>query len=276
MAAPAARNGRQEEAQSSAYDLFILLLTVLSLVVMVALFLPLSEATTSLLFAYDNAICVIFLFDFTIRLRRAKPKRAYFIEDRGWLDLLGCVPALAAFRFTALFRLARLNLFARLSRLLRGDNRGALIRDVAHNRGEYAAFITLMAGMLVLSVASVLVLQFESGAADANIATGGEAFWWSVVTITTVGYGDYFPVTVGGRITGFFVMIAGVGIIGALASILASILVSSPGNEQETPPVRESRGDGEGATQRAIEDLGAEIKALRRSLDMEGRPPPSP
>ena len=77
-------------------------------------------------------------------------------------------------------------------------------------------------------VSSILVLQFESSAPNGNIRTGGDALWWAVVTLTTVGYGDYYPVTTLGRITGTFVMFAGVGVIGALASILASVLVSPP------------------------------------------------
>jgi voltage-gated potassium channel len=71
----------------------------------------------------------------------------------------------------------------------------------------------------------VLVLQFESKSPDANIHTGGHALWYALVTITTVGYGDRYPVTSGGRVTAMFIMFAGVGIIGALASILASLLV---------------------------------------------------
>ena len=77
-------------------------------------------------------------------------------------------------------------------------------------------------------MSSIAVLQFESRSPNANIQTGGDALWWAVVTITTVGYGDFFPVTALGRLTGFVVMLAGVGIIGALASILASLLVTSP------------------------------------------------
>ena len=86
--------------------------------------------------------------------------------------------------------------------------------------------------LLVLVSSSLFVLQFESRSPDANITTGGDALWWSAVTITTVGYGDCFPVTTLGRLTGLFVMLAGVGIIGRLASILASLLVS-PGHAKE-------------------------------------------
>ena len=214
--------------RSNAYELFILALTVLSLGIMVVLLLPVSDATEQLLTVYDNAICVVFLLDFFGNLARASTKREYFIGRRGWLDLLGSIPSLGVFKFTALFRLARLSRLARITRLLRGQKKRELIDDVVSHRGQYAAFVSIMAAVIVLVVCSVLVLQFESRSADANITTGGDALWWALVTITTVGYGDFFPVTAAGRTTGAFVMFAGVGIIGALASILASILVPSP------------------------------------------------
>jgi voltage-gated potassium channel len=218
-----------ESMQSNAYELFILVLTFFSLVVMVALLLPgLSRSTAQLLEIYDNAICVLFLLDFGLRLTRASSKRGYFLDGRGWLDLLGSIPSFSFFRYTALLRLARLSRVARISRLLRGKSKRELVKDVLDNRGRYAVFVTLLAVMLVLAASAVLVLQLESKSADANIKTGGQALWWAVVTITTVGYGDYFPVTPGGRLTATVVMFCGVGIIGSLASILASVLVPAP------------------------------------------------
>ena len=87
-------------------------------------------------------------------------------------------------------------------------------------------------------------------AADANIQTGGDAIWWGIVTITTVGYGDFYPVTLAGRLTGVFVMFAGIGIIGALASILASMLVSPSAPAEPAAEVESGAvpvGDGERA-----------------------------
>ena len=84
-----------------------------------------------------------------------------------------------------------------------------------------------------------MVLLFEENAENGNIKTGGDALWWGIVTITTVGYGDRFPVTTLGRTTAFLVMLTGVGIIGALASILASLLVSSPAERAEATEVVE-------------------------------------
>ena len=91
------------ETQSNAYELFILVLTILSsLVVMVALLLPtLSKSTTQLLEIYDNGICVVFLLDFGLRLKRAPSKRGYFFRGRGWLDLLGSIPSFNLFKYAA-------------------------------------------------------------------------------------------------------------------------------------------------------------------------------
>jgi voltage-gated potassium channel len=225
---------------SNAYNIFILVLTLLSLAVMVVMLLPISDATLKLLSVYDNLICVIFLIDFFLNLTGSPKKSDYFIKERGWLDLLGSIPSLGLFtnvgKFAGLFRLARLSRLARIARLMKGENKKTLVKDILENRSRYAAFLTVLLTILVLTVASVLVLQFESQSPDANIQSGGDALWYSLVTITTVGYGDRYPVTPAGRITAMFIMFMGVGIIGALASILASLLVGdSPPAEEETP-----------------------------------------
>jgi voltage-gated potassium channel len=225
------------DRHSNSYNMFIFVLTILSLAIMVVMVLPLSEETLRLLGIYDNIICVIFLIDFFSNLIAAPKKSDYFIKERGWLDLLGSIPSFGISRYGGLLRLARLSRLARITRLMGGKNRAAIVKDVLENRGKYAGFITILLTMLVLTVASVLVLQFESVTPDANIHTGWDAFWYSMVTITTVGYGDRYPVTVAGRITGMFIMLMGVGVIGALASILSSVLLGSSSTpEEETPP----------------------------------------
>lgn len=256
---------------SNAYQMFILVLTVLSLAIMVGLMLPRVNAPTKqLLNVYDNIICIIFLFDFSMRLRRVPRKRDYFIGERGWLDLLGSIPSFGLIadggKYASLFRLARLSRLARITRLLRGQSKKEIVADVVANRGQYAVYITLLAAMLVLVLGSIFVLQFEGDDPSANITTGGEAIWWAWVTITTVGYGDYFPVTMGGRLTGFFVMLTGIGIIGALASIFASLLVSPSGDAPAAP----APSDG---VERELQAVRSELADLRRTLGERGDGP---
>jgi len=127
---------------------------------------------------------------------------------------------------------------------------------------------------MVLALSSIAVLQFESKAPGANIKTGGDALWWSVVTITTVGYGDFYPVTGLGRLTAFLVMAAGVGIIGALASILASVLVPGPSDDSPdsapAPVAPVVLSDREPAGSEIVAELArmrTEITALREKLE---------
>ena len=243
----------------TAYNLFILTLTLFSLVIMVLLLLPLNEETARLVVFYDAAICLIFLGDFLWNLARAPVRRDYLVRERGWLDLVGSIPTLGLFQLTALFRLARLSRLYRSRRLLRRENRQGIIRDVVQNRAEYAGFITILLAGGVLVFASLLVLSAESHAAEGNISSGWDAFWWSFVTMTTVGYGDRYPVTVVGRITAMFVMAMGIGIIGALASILASVLLG--GNDSSDAPPPE---DGLAAR---IEALREEVAALTTAVE---------
>jgi voltage-gated potassium channel len=109
----------------------------------------------------------------------------------------------------------------------------------------------------VLTVGSVLILQFESASPDANITTGGDALWWAFVTLTTVGYGDRFPVTQLGRATAVAVMFAGIGLIGALASLLASVLVTGDDDEEDT---------GSADVSAALEAVRTELAATRAEL----------
>ncbi len=258
----------------NAYDIFILVLTVLSLAVMALLLLPLDEPVHQVLMFYDNLICFVFLGDFLYNLTGSTPRREYFIKRRGWLDLLGSIPSLGILRITALFRLARLSRLARIVRVMRAQDQKAIIRDIVANRGQYALFVTLLLVMLVLTISSVLVLMFESHDPDANITTGGDALWWAFVTITTVGYGDKYPVTPGGRVVAVGVMFAGIAVIGALASILASLLVTSP--DQAGEPVEEQVKEDEHTVasadpgQALVDELGqlrTEMAAARAEME---------
>jgi voltage-gated potassium channel len=249
----------------NAYNIFIFVVTIVSLVIMVLLWMPVSPATKELLGAYDNLICVIFLADFFSNLTRSPSKKEYFIDQRGWLDLLGSVPTIRGIQALGILRLARLSRLTRIYRLFHEQNKKELLDDMVARRSHYAVVITVLAAAIVLMTASIIVLNAESRSDTANITTGGDAIWWAFVTISTVGYGDQYPTTVVGRFIGVCVMVAGVGIIGALASIMASILVGggSPSSSEAAPDPRVAPT----GVEQSLATITGELTALRRQVE---------
>ena len=87
-------------------------------------------------------------------------------------------------------------------------------------------FLVIFVGILVLEVCGLLELYFEEDAPGANITTAGDALWWGYVTATTVGYGDQYPVTRGGRLTGLIMLTVGVALFATFSGFLASTFLS--------------------------------------------------
>ena len=247
---------------STSYDLFILLLTIYSLIVMVLLLVPwLSDATRTTLLFIDTIVCVIFLGDFLSNLRRSSSRSQYFFKGGGWLDLLGSIPAIP------IFRLARVARLARIVRFMRGEDRQDIIDDFLANRAQSTLFVTILIAIVVLSIAAIFVLQVESRSDEANILTGGDAFWWAFVTITTVGYGDHYPTTLTGRIMAMILMTVGIAIFGVLASFLSAAFISQ--EEEEVSEEVSEMHDKLTLLQQDNEEIKKQLHALIQSMQDE-------
>jgi len=92
---------------------------------------------------------------------------------------------------------------------------------------------TFLVAIVLITMASLIVLQVERGAPDANILTGRDSFWWAFVTMTTVGYGDHVPVTAIGQIVAMILMTFGVGIFAVLTGFLATKLLVQQGEGED-------------------------------------------
>jgi voltage-gated potassium channel len=264
---------RPAELQAPGYEIFIGLLAVISLINLAITVLPFSEDTKGIARIIDVPLTVIFLLDFASRLLRSHPRRVYFVEQRGWLDLLGSLPA--GFKLFRIFRLVR------VIRLLREYGFRNIIRSFIKERANNALLVVIFMVIVVIEFGSMLVAYFEANATGANITTGGDAVWWAFVSITTVGYGDKFPITTGGRASAFLVLAAGVGLFGVLSGYLANFfLAPAAADEEPAEPVASeavaATATDDDALLRMVDELEAGVAALRARLaERADRPEPN-
>ena len=138
-------------------------------------------------------------------------------------------------------------------------------REFRGNPARSALLVVALIAILMIGLAGNVVLLFERNAPGANILTGEDAFWWTFVTITTVGYGDYFPVTGAGRMIAIFIMTVGIGFFTVLTGYLATNFLShrqqEEAEEQEDVDARRATVKGE------IAALRQDLAAISRSLD---------
>lgn len=204
--------------------------------------------------AIDTAVWVVFVAEYVTRLVLARRRWDWF-----WRHLLDlAVVALPMFRPLRLLRLVV---------LLRILNR----RAADTLRGRIAVYVTGLTLLLVFS-GSLAVLSAERGAPGSNITSFGDAVWWSVVTISTVGYGDYYPVTVTGRLVAVVLMLGGIALLSSVTAGLASFIVSAARDGETDTGVEARTDESDAATlSRAdVAELVAEIKHLRTLIETRG------
>jgi voltage-gated potassium channel len=197
---------------------FNILILVLSLYVLLSLLIStvfqLSGELTILLNYIDNVICIIFLIDFSIRFKNSENKLVFM--KWGWVDLVASIPSLDFLRAGRLLRLIRL---LRVFRALKSTK--LIYEHINRNKKQSALTSVALISFLMVVFSSIAILQFEKDI-NSNIKTAEDAIWWSYVTITTVGYGDKFPITTEGRIIGAILMTTGVGIFGTFTALVSS------------------------------------------------------
>lgn len=239
------------------YELFLLALSVWVLVILlVEVLVPLPEDVSIIIQGVDQVVCVFFLIDFLHRLATAE-RRVRYLLTWGWLDLLSSIPMVDALRS---FRAARI---VRIVRLLRAARSGRqIVLWIMARRAQSALFAAIFLAVVTLVVGSIAILYFEQDDMGANIRRGEDALWWSMVTITTVGYGDFYPVTAGGRLVAGVLMTIGIGLFGTFSGYLATWFLES-GMEREFD-------ETEAILQARIDALSDSIDRLTQALEARG------
>ena len=211
-----------DRSESVPYLLFMLVLSVLAVVALVVSTLGRPSANTLAILEYaDMAACLLFFLDFLILLVRSQNRWRY-LATWGWLDLLSSVPNVG------FLRLGRATRVLRILRVLRAIKAAKVITVfILYRRAQSTFLAALLISLLLIILSAAVVLEFETSP-DANIKTPEDAIWWAVVTITTVGYGDRYPLSPEGRIMATVLMTAGVGLFGTFSGFVAAWFLDAP------------------------------------------------
>jgi voltage-gated potassium channel len=215
----------RHELRNPGYEIFIAAVSILSIANILLALVIRDVALDSVLNAMNAVLSVILFFDFLVRLRTATSRSEYFFRRFGWADLLASLP-LPQFKILRLFRLAR------VYRLLRAYGVRNIGRSLLRERAGSALLSLLFIAILVLEFGSLWMLRLESTSVHRNITTASDAIWYVIVTISTVGYGDQYPVTTPGRVLGAVIIVLGVAIFGTLTGYLANVFLSPTRSEQ--------------------------------------------
>lgn len=208
-----------------AFDLSIQALIVLSLVAFSVGTLPsLPESIRTALDVFEVCCILVFTAEYLARIAVADKKLSYIFSFLGLIDLLAILPFylmsgldLRAVRAFRLLRLVRVLKLARYSAAARRFHKAFLLA-----REELILFVLVASIMLYL--AAVGIYYFEHEAQPEAFQSVFHSLWWAVATLTTVGYGDVYPITAGGRIFTAFVLFVGLGIVAIPAGMVATAL----------------------------------------------------
>lgn len=225
-----------------AFDLSIQALIVLSLVTFSIETLPnLSPRAQKWLYGIEAATVAIFTVEYLLRLALAERKLKFAFSFFGVIDLLAILPfylatgidfrSIRLFRFLRLFRAFKM---VRYSKAIRRFHRAFVIA-----REELILFVIIT--LMLLYFSAVGIYYFEHEAQPKQFASVFHSLWWSVATLTTVGYGDIYPVTVGGKIFTFGVLLIGLGIVSVPAGLVASALSKARAMEDVSDELSSSR-----------------------------------
>jgi len=248
------------ERRGLAYELFIVLVSLLSIgnsifLIVAALSRLEGGPALQVVLLMETVLTPVFLIDFLYRLARAPSRRRYFVRGYGWADLLSAAPLLG------LFRLVRI---AHVARTIREAGRERVFAELAESRAAATFGVTMFLVFVVLEIAGTTIYAVEQADPAANIKSANDALWWGLVTITTVGYGDRYPVSDGGRLIGTFLLFAGIALFSVLTGFIANAFIA-PRRRRRT--VETDPHDAIHALRGLLDEQQERNDAIRAQLD---------
>ena len=207
------------------FDYFIQILILLSLVSFSLDTLPNLSYNTRVFLDYFEVISiVIFTIEFLLRIYVSKKPLSYIFSFYGIIDILAILPfylnRVLDLRFLRAFRIFRIFRALKLLRYNKALNRFSVAFKIVKEEVTLFFIVTLV----LIFITSAGIYFFENEAQPEVFKSVFHSAWWSIVTLTTVGYGDVYPITLGGKIFTFFVLMIGVGLVTVPAGLVATAL----------------------------------------------------
>lgn len=249
----------EERLDNPGYEIFIAVLSILSIINLIAIYAVQDQAIEYVLTTMNLLLSFILFLDFLQRFIKA-PQRGvspwhYFFREFGWADLAASLP-LPQLKILRVFRLWK------AYRLFKRYGVRHLTRTLLDDRAGSALWLLLIIATFVLQYGSVWMLRIEQYQPDANITTASDALWYTIVTISTVGYGDHYPVTNEGRVLGTLVIVLGVGIFGTLTGFLANAFIAPKKKTAEEEAEDDARAAAEVGRDAELHERVEQLHAL--------------
>lgn len=251
---------RRREQLDFGYEIFIAAVSVLSVFNIVLSYIPgVVLDAINVVFIINAVLTLLFIYDFGLRLATAPSRSVYFFRAYGWADLLAIIP---------MFRIFRLFRIYKAYRVVHTYGAGYIATYLSRNRAQSALYILVLMVILIIESGAFLVLQAEHASPSANIITATDAIWWAYVSITTVGYGDRYPVTTTGRLVGILVLTTGVAVFATFAGLISSKLLTPPELEDESLEKPAVEDDPAGRYLAELKQLISEREKIEREISI--------
>ncbi|QLG46016.1 ion transporter [Costertonia aggregata] len=223
-----------DNTKSRIFAYFIQILILVSIISFSFETVPDLKPETRKLLRIIEVFCVlVFSIEYILRIYVADNRRRFIFSFFGLIDVLAILPfylsigidlrSLRALRFLRLFRILKL---MRYNRAIKHFSKAIML-------AKEEILLFLFVTLILIYFSAVGIYYFENAAQPEHFSSIFDSLWWAIITLTTVGYGDVYPITVGGRIFTFFILMIGLGIVAIPTGIISSALTKSVDTKDE-------------------------------------------
>lgn len=242
--------------------IIILIISDLFLIILMS-FIDMPPQTVSMIIEFDLFVCIVLFLDFMLKMRNEESKLQYMRKN--WIDIVAMIPVdflmLIAADYLGVIRFIRVVRIVRLFRIF------ILLKKGQKNILDFLRKTKLLHGaiifLFILAAGTVSFFLLEQGSGDVD--SFDDALWYVIVTITTVGYGDISPDSVGGRITGAIIMIAGVFFMSLLTASLSSLMIEKETKEESDKNLAEMKAQMENMRKEMLTEINELKEIIKKS-----------